>query len=107
MPSSEKSPQVLSVGQLAERWKVSPERVRGLINSGLIPEAFQIPSAGRFGTTLKIPWTVVKQLEADWAVRSTERKKRRSAKPVPELKHLAGLMTDPECDAGCPGDDHD
>ena len=107
MPTSEKSPQVLSVGQLANRWKVSPDRIRGLINSGHIPDVFQIPSAGRFGTTLKIPLSVVRQLEADWAVHPMKRKKRRSANPDPELRHLTGLMTDPESDAGCLGVDHD
>lgn len=95
-----------SVGQLARRWGVSPDRVRRLIDAGHIPRAFRIPSAGCFGTTLKIPRTVIEQLEADWQVSPEQPKRRRAPKPVLELRHLTGIMTDPESGAECPGDGH-
>lgn len=96
-----------SVGQLARRWGVSPDRIRGLIDSGHIPRAFRIPSAGRFGTTLKIPKAVIEQLESDWQVSPATRERRRTQRPVLELRHLTGLMADPESDAECPGAGHD
>jgi hypothetical protein len=38
-----------SVGQLADRWGVSVERVRALIRQGLLPGSFRIPLSGRSG----------------------------------------------------------
>ena len=59
--------QSLSVGQLARRWGVSADRVRRLIDAGHLPGAFTIPSAGRYGATLKIPLVAVIQAETeDW-----------------------------------------
>jgi hypothetical protein len=44
----------LTVSQLAQRWHVDPSRIHALIRAGFFPTAFRIPSAGRFGETVKI-----------------------------------------------------
>ena len=61
-------PEALTVGQLASRWNVSPDRVRSLVDNGRLPGAFQIPSAGRYGATIKIPLAVIIEAEQHWAV---------------------------------------
>lgn len=57
-----------SVGQLAKRWGVSVQRIKQLIDAGKIPGTFVIPSAGRFGSALRIPVDSVVQAEQDWLV---------------------------------------
>lgn len=107
MPREKTNRSSLSVGQLAKRWGVSPDRVRGLVQAGQIPGAFRIPSAGRFGSTIKIPLSVVVELESDWTVQGAKQKKRRSPNSILELRHLKSLTTDLESDAECPGAGHD
>ena len=48
-------PHTYSVGQVAKRWGISPDRVRQLIDAGKLAGTFEIPSAGRFGKALRIP----------------------------------------------------
>lgn len=91
MPADQQHiPETLSVGQLAKRWSVSPERIRRLIDCGLIPEVFRIPSAGRFGATLKIPLSAIKDVESQWQVTPTRQRKRVPNSPV-VLRHLTSL----------------
>ncbi len=106
MKRSAKTVATVTVGQLATRWGVSADRIRGLIDAGQIQGAFQIPSAGRFGSTVKIPLCVVESLEADWQVGRTYPKRRRSPETISGLRHLPGLTIDPESDVEYPGAGH-
>src|SRR5262249_30212442 len=93
MPRSQTHCQALTIGQLARRWGVSPDRVRELVESGLLPGAFSIPSAGRYGATLKVPLTTVLQVETeDWAVvpqpkQPGPKPRRRRSGSGPALRH--------------------
>jgi hypothetical protein len=68
MPRARIQPTALSLGQLAERWSVSPDRVRALVESGKLPGAFRIPSAGKYGATVKVPLSVIEAVEQQWAL---------------------------------------
>ena len=68
MPREKTQSTALTLGQLAERWSVSPDRVRALVESGKLPGAFRIPSAGRYGATIKVPLSVVEAVEQEWAL---------------------------------------
>jgi hypothetical protein len=104
--------QTLTIGQLARRWGVSVDRVRKLVQGGRLPGAFAIPSAGRYGATVKVPLATVLQLETeDWAVvpdkqRAWPKPSRRRDDSGPALKHFpklaspgpaAGSRADAEC----------
>jgi hypothetical protein len=99
MPRSKIRPEALTIGQLATRWGVSPERVRALIEDGKLQGAFQIPSAGRYGATIKIPIAAILDVERDWAVepsaatRSAMRRSTNDARVV--LKHFPHLNAEP------------
>ena len=101
--------QSLSVGQLARRWGVSADRVRRLIDAGHLPGAFTIPSAGRYGATLKIPLVAVIQAETeDWAVlpeggKRGPRTPRTRGESGPALRHFPQLAASPAPDAESPG----
>lgn len=101
------TPESFSVGQLAKRWGVSPDRVRRLIDAGHIPTAFRIPSAGRFGTTLKIPRTVIEQLETDWQVSPEQPHRRRNPTSALALRHLTAIIDHSESGVECRGADRD
>ena len=58
----------LTIGQLATRWGVSRDRVVSLIRNGALRNVFRIPSAGRFGETIKIPYHEVLEAEARWSI---------------------------------------
>ncbi len=58
----------LSVGQLARRWGLGPDRVRRLVESGLLPGSFKVPSAGKYGEAIRIPLSTILQAEQDWAI---------------------------------------
>ncbi len=100
----------LSVGQLAQRWCISPDRVRKLIAAGKLPGSFTIPSAGRYGESVKIPLATILNVEAQWAIEpstsSNDRqpKRRRSPGDV-QLKHFPELNASPEPDVECPASD--
>lgn len=97
----------LTIGQIAARWNVGPERVRALIRCGRLPGAFQIPSAGRYGATVKVPLAVVLEAEQQWALaiggrpRSASPPRRRGESRV-VLKHLPQFNDEPPPDAECP-----
>ena len=88
----------LSITQLSKRWSVSRERVMAMVVHGLIPGAVVIPSAGRFGKTIKIPFKDVVELEANWQVGSnlptanSRLPKRRAV--TPRLEHFPELLSD-------------
>lgn len=107
-PGGEPATRALTLGRIARRWSVSVERVRQLVESGQLPGAFRIPSAGRYGATIKIPLQCVVEAERKWAVgarnRNAERKPRRGgSSTAPGLKHFPELVN-PEPAAECPAD---
>ena len=110
MPRSQTECQTLTVGQLARRWGVSAARIRKLVESGLLPGSFTIPSAGRYGATLKIPLATVIQVETeDWAVvpqgnRPRPKPRRGGRDSGPALKHFPKLAASPEPASGSPAD---
>jgi hypothetical protein len=110
MPRSPGSCQALTIGQLARRWGVGVERIRQLVHSGLLPGAFTIPSAGRYGATLKIPLATVIQVETeDWALipqgkQTGPKPSRRKDDSGPALKHFPKLAASPEPVSGSPED---
>jgi hypothetical protein len=109
MPRTETTCQALTIGQLARRWGVSADRVRKLVLGGQLPGAFVIPSAGRYGETLKVPLATVIRVETqDWAVapqgeRAGPKPPRRRGDSGPALKHLKPAPT-PGPASGCPED---
>lgn len=95
----------LTIGQLATRWSVSPERIRGLIDAGLL-DAFQIPSAGRYGATVKIPMAAVQSAEQSWEItpRSTRREPpREQGGSKSGLNHLADFVAGQSSDESLEG----
>jgi len=110
MPPPRTKCEAVSIGQLAKRWGVSANRVRGLVETGQLPGAFKVPSVGRYGAAVKIPLATVLQAEQDWAVVPEEeaaiRRKRHSRRggSPPALKHFPELMSNPVPAAGCHGD---
>ena len=108
MPPKTTNSDTLTVGQLAKRWGVSPERVRRLIGEGLLPGAFRIPSAGRYAETIKIPLPTIVQAESHWAVGTvksagpTRARRKRGKSGI--LKHLPELVNS-EPDVECPEGD--
>jgi hypothetical protein len=93
--------EALTVGQLARRWGVSAHRVRQLALGGRLPGAFVMPSAGRYGDTLKIPLATVVRLETgDWALAPAGAQtgpgpRRRAGGDGPALRHFPGLDVTP------------
>jgi hypothetical protein len=108
MPRKQITCDALTVGQLARRWGVSADRVRQLVQSGRLPGAFTIPSAGRFGATVKIPLASIARVEAeDWAVvpqgcKAGAKRPRPRSNSGPALKHFPKLATTPEPAAESP-----
>jgi hypothetical protein len=72
MPRPKTKLEVLTPGQLARRWGLGIDRVRRLIQTGRLPGAFKVPSAGRYGETVRIPLAAVLQAEKEWAIASKE-----------------------------------
>jgi hypothetical protein len=108
MPRAAVPCHALTVGQLAKRWGVSADRVRQLVQSGRLPGAFTIPSAGRYGATVKIPLATITQAEEDWAVvpqpQAGSKPRRRRGDAGPALKHFPKLATNPEPASGSRAD---
>jgi hypothetical protein len=60
----------LSIGQFAKVLGIGRDRARALINAGLVPGVYTIPTAGRYGEATRIPpWAIRQLLEKDWAMR--------------------------------------
>ena len=97
MPRPQPQCQTLTIGQLAKRWGVSADRVRKLVLGGQLPGAFTIPSAGRYGATVKVPLATVLQVEAeDWAVAPAKqgarpKRPRRGGDSGPAFRHFPKL----------------
>jgi hypothetical protein len=96
MPRPQPQCQTLTIGQLAKRWGVSADRVRKLVLGGQLPGAFTIPSAGRYGATVKVPLATVLQVEADWAVAPAKqaarpKRPRRGDDSGPAFRHFPKL----------------
>lgn len=91
----------LSIGQLARRWGLGADRVRRLVENGLLPGSFKVPSAGRYGEAVRIPLSTVLQAEDDWAVvpsdkEATRRKRRgRRRQSSPTLENFPELSASP------------
>jgi hypothetical protein len=98
----------LSVGQLARRWGLGVSRVRDLVENGLLPGAFRIPSAGKFGEAVRIPLGTIQRAEEEWGIGEQHGAQQRRLPPrsgggsVAALRHFPELR--PEHDAGCPED---
>jgi hypothetical protein len=115
MARTQTSCMALTVGQLARRWGVSADRVRQLIRSGHLPGVFTIPSAGRYGATVKVLLASVVRLETEgWALtpeakgRVRTKASTRSDKSGPAFRHFLKLRASPEQPAsgsggGAPG----
>ncbi len=98
--------ETLSVGQLAKRWGVSPQRIRRMVEDGSLTGAFRIPASGRYRTCIKIPLCTVLEAEDRWAVipakETPRRRLSRNAKSntSPVLKHFPELSQNHEPAAG-------
>jgi hypothetical protein len=109
VPREKIAPASLTPGQLARRWGVSADRVRGLLRAGLLPGAFTIPSAGKYGETTKIPMATVIDVEMSWQmpIEAGHRQRHRRAdrgRGSGGLKHFAKLIGPAESFAGSGGD---
>src|SRR4051794_18692446 len=110
MPRKEETRLALTIGQLAKRWGVGTDRVRRLVLAGPLPGTFTIPSAGRYGATVKIPLATVIQVETTaWATAPNgsgpgpERSRRRNDSG-PALRHFPKLAAaTPGPASGCRG----
>ncbi len=100
----------LSVGQLARRWRISVDRLRCLVEAGQI-EAFQIPSAGRYGESTRILVRSIRRAERIWAILPAGQQPRRrhaARRPTRDvLRHFPELTVTVEPVAGCPAADRD
>jgi len=95
----------LSIGQLARRWGLGADRVRRLVENGLLPGSFKVPSAGKYGEAVRIPLSTIQQAEKQWAISDhgqvqmdrLPRRRRRGSRP--KLTHLPELSRehDDEC----------
>ena len=79
--------------------------LRKLVEQGKLPGSFKVPSAGRFGETVRIPLATVLQAEEEWAIpkhsqetaeRLPRRKHRGSARPLAHFPEL-NRSPDAEC----------
>lgn len=97
----------LSIGQLARRWGLGAERIRRLVENGLLPGAFKVPSAGKYGEAIRIPLSTIMQAEKDWAFpnpsasRQDRPPRRKGRGSLPELTHF------PELNHGHDGECHE
>ncbi len=94
----------LSVRQLALRWGVGEERIRSLIDAGLLLGAFKVPSSGKYGETIRIPIEAIRDAESEWAIESdsaTGRTKRRPKRRGAKLNHFPELSS-PALDSASP-----
>ena len=111
MPRSPTQLEALSIGQLAKRWGVSADRVRGLVKTGQLPGSFKVPSVGGYGEAVKVPLATVIQAEQDWAIAPTDatssRRKapRRRGTSSTTLRYLPELASNPGPGAECRADD--
>lgn len=85
----------LTVGLVAARLGIERSHVRALVESGEFPNAYVIPSAGRYGETTKIPKADVEAALERWKVQGIPEPKRtakRKAVKARASRHL-GFIT--------------
>ena len=92
--------EALTIGQAARRWKVGVQRVWSLVENGELPGAFEIPSSGRYGSTVKIPLAAIRAAEERWAIGAaangpSNRPQRRERGSSPSFRHFPELAADP------------
>lgn len=101
--NKEQPKSAFSVGALAKRWGVSPERVRSLVEAGKVPGAFVIPSAGRYGRAIRISKEAVLEVESRWSVAPAETAAKRPNKTrrggPPALTHFPELAEPRDCES--------
>jgi hypothetical protein len=108
MPRPKTQCETLTVGQLAKRWGIGRDHAGKLADANAIPGIFTIPSAGRYGATVRIPLSSVLLAEQEWANSpedhpSSRRPQRRQENGhAQKLKHFPELNTEPEDAAQCP-----
>lgn len=102
MRRSETQRGALSMGQLARQWGLGVDRVRRLVETGLLPGSFKIPSAGKYGEAIRIRLSTVIQVEQEWVIpehgqelmdkcpRPRQRGRLSSLTHFPELSHERG-----------------
>ena len=108
MTRTRSEPTALTIGQLAKRWAVAPTRVRQLVEAGHLEGVFRIPSAGKYGETVKIPLDSIIQTEQAWAlVPSTahRRKRRRRPNSAAAFEHFPEFLNGQEPSSECREDD--
>lgn len=98
----------MTVAGLAKRWGVSRDRIRSLMDQGVIPGAFRIPAAGRFGARTVIPLASVQALEEAWMVDGDpvliKKRPRQSSQAI--LRHFPELSNPADEPGGqCPAND--
>lgn len=89
--------ETLSVGQLARRWSVDRARVHALIRAGKL-KAFTIPSAGRFGKTVRILLVNVESVENGESPPDSRRKQTRAgdwSETFPRFSRLQNASESP------------
>lgn len=99
-----------SISQLATRWGVGKQRIKQLIDSGKLPGAFVIPSAGKYEKTIRITAETVSVIESEWSVvpgRSVyfTRKKKSTVSDSLPLTHFPEIAA--KLDSGSPLSDPD
>lgn len=85
----------VSLGQLAKRWGIGVDRVRSLVESGGLPGAFRVPSAGRYSCTVRVPLASIELAESTWAIEPSgvcaPRQTRSSPARASALRHFPEL----------------
>lgn len=89
-------PQSLTISELARRWQVSRDRVREMVHAGKLHGAFVLPSAGRYGASIKVPLQSVIEAEARWQIGASlndpVKSERRKPAPTLHLQHFPELL---------------
>ncbi len=92
----------MTIGQIAKRWGVSRGRVQSLVDDGKLCGVFVIPSSGRYGETMKIPYEAVVEAEEGWAVHAQAKNGGQKRPPKKQnvsstqFKHFPELDVPPE-----------
>lgn len=63
----------LSIGQVAKRLGFGRVHVLALVEAGKFPGAYRIPSAGRYGSAIRIPASAVEAAIKQWEVAPARR----------------------------------
>ena len=77
----------LSAAEVARRWGVGRDRVMSLVRAGKL-RAFAVPSAGRYGKTVRIPLVSILEAEEAWQVLPREERVPKPPLVGAKLSHL-------------------